>query len=314
MHRAECPYCESRDTRKDGFYRHKGRARQRFECKACNRKFNSTTRGAFDGLRYAADIVVFAVMLQVQFAMSASQTRLVLEHLWGLTPHVRTLQRWVRRLHPHLDRLERRLAPKFSDVWMIDELFCNRHAHNSKRKPSPKYLFTVLDSNRQVVACLASDHRDAKSVERVVKLALERAGIKPRIISRDGAPIYDTAQRRLRLRLPGTKWARAHFKTVVVPVTERYETMSRRRGPVKRVRRRIVKVSQNHIERYHCMPRARENSMRGVKNAASGTAYFQALGVASNLFKPHAAHRGLSPAAALGWGAGLTWRGLANAL
>lgn len=314
MHLPECPYCESRDVRKDGFYEHKDHAWQRFECKACRRKFNEQAGSPFHGLHYEPRAVVLAVMLQVQLALSAAQAGLVLDYVWNIRPDNRTLQRWVARLAPHLDRLERGYCPQYSDVWSIDELFCNRHAHKSKRRPDPKYLLTVLDSLRQVVACLVSDHRDAKSVERVIRLAIQRSGKTPKIVSRDGAPIYDTAQRRLRLRLKGTKWVRAHFKTVVVPVTERYEAMNKRRGPVKRTRRRILQVSQNHIERYHCTPRARENSMRGVKTAASGTRYFQALGVANNLFKPHAAHGGLAPGAAVGWSPPLTWADLPRLL
>jgi hypothetical protein len=76
----------------------------------------------------------------------------------------------------------------------------------------------------------------------------------------------------------------------------------------------VIKVSQNYVERYNVTPRGRENSMRGVKTNASGTAYFQALGVAHNLFKPHEAHDGKPPAEGMGWSPGIRWRDLPRLL
>ncbi len=296
--------------RKDGLHRHKRRVLQRFECKSCWRKFHEKSHDPFHRLRYASVVVVLALMLQVQMGVSGPSAVLVIRHVFRVSPHPRTLQRWVTRFTPRLLELQRRLRPKFSPVWMVDELFCNRHAHNSKRKPSPKYLYTVLDSLRQVVACLVTDKRDAASAERVILDAVANAGFTPTILSRDGCGIYDKARRRLRGRLKGTRWVNAHFKTVAIPTTKHERVVTKRRGPITRRRRGVVKVTQNHIERYHCAPRARENSMRGVKTAASGTTYFRALGVAHNLFQPHEAHAGRTPAEGAGWSPGLSWSDL----
>lgn len=256
MHQAECPRCKSGDVRKDGLYRYKDHpSRQRYECNTCGKKFNEATPGPFNGLHYDPDTVTFAVMLQTQMSLSGSQARLVLEHAYNARPDRRTLQRWVARLTPHLLRLEQRLGPRYSDVWMVDELFCNRHAHKSKRRPDPKYLLTVLDAYRQAIASLVSDSRDADAIVRVLKLAVERAGSAPAVLSHDGWNAYKTATRRLRPLLGKTLCVETHFKAKIVPVTREGSDGARRRG--------VVWVSQNHIERYHCYPRARENSMRG---------------------------------------------------
>lgn len=298
MHPAECPHCESRDTVKNGFYRYKDRPqRQRYLCRGCSRSFNEDTASPYHGLHYDDDPVTLAVMLQTQMALSGSQTVIVLATTYDVEPNRRTVQRWVRRFAPALVALQRRLGPQFSDRWMTDELFCNRHAHKSKRTPDPKYLYTVLDSMRQVVATLTSDRRDAASIVDVLKQAVEEAGQAPAVLSHDGWNAYTTATRRLRRILGKTRTVEAHFDTKVVP-TEKG----------------VARVSQNHIERYHCYPRARENSMRGVKTAESGTHYFQAMAVAYNLFKPHAYHDGKPPAVGVGWSPGLEWKDLPEVL
>lgn len=305
---ADCPYCLSKDVRKDGFYRYNGCVLQSFECRACWRKFNEGTRGPFRGLHYKPEVVVLAVMLQVQLSLSAASAKCVLVHVHNVRPDLRTLTRWVVRLSPFLVEFENRLKPQFSDVWMIDEVFLNRHAHKSKRKPSPKFLYNVLDSNRQVVACLVSDKRDSDSVIRVLNLAVKRSGKAPKIISRDGCSIYDTAKRRMWMKLKGCRWVESHFKAVAIPITKHVRVNTRRRGPVTRIRRKLVKVSQNYVERYNVTPRAKENCMRGVKTAASGTLTFQAAAVAYDLFKPHEAHGGKPPGVGVGWAPVLEWR------
>lgn len=307
MHTAECPHCDSRDTVKNGFYRYKDRPqRQRYLCRGCGQSFNEDTGSPYHGLHYDDQPVTLAVMLQTQMALSGSQTVIVLATTYDVRPNRRTVQRWVRRFAPHLVQLQRRLGPQFSDRWMTDELFCNRHAHHSKRTPDPKYLYTVLDSLRQVVATLTSDRRDAASIVDVLTLAVEEAGQAPTVLSHDGWNAYTTATRRLRPVLGKTRCVEAHFDTKVVPVTREDGDGTTRRG--------VVRVSQNLIERYHCYPRARENSMRGVKSAESGTHYFQAMAVAYNLFKPHAFHGGVPPAVAVGWSPGLEWRDLPDVL
>lgn len=300
--------------RKDGRYRHKGRDLQTFECKSCERKFNERSGSPFARLRFMESLVVLAVMLQVQLALSARSAVFVLRHAYGTSPSPRTLQRWVRRFHGPLVELEARLKPKFSPVWMIDEMFLNRHAHKSKRKPHPLYLFTVFDKARHVVACLVSKSRDAASVERVVKKAIKKAGFVPQIVSHDACGIYTKAHRRLRNLLGSCRWVTTHFNAIVLPTEERSTCVTKRHGPATRIRQTLVKVTQNDIERYHCTPRQRENSMRGVKTIESGDAYFESGGIAWNLFHPHERHGGRAPAVAAGWAGPREWADLIAAL
>jgi len=44
MHGISCPYCRSKDVVKNGFYRYKSNAEQRYRCKSCGKSFTERSK------------------------------------------------------------------------------------------------------------------------------------------------------------------------------------------------------------------------------------------------------------------------------
>ena len=92
-----CPHCRSTATTKR---RHRTMlGYQRFNCRACGRRFNERTGTPFNDLQYPTDLVLLAVLWRLRYKLSFRDVaELLLER--GYTVTHETIRDWEFRFAP----------------------------------------------------------------------------------------------------------------------------------------------------------------------------------------------------------------------
>ena len=286
-----CPYCKSKNIVKHGFYKYKDSDKeQRYLCKNCGKLFLEKTNSPFHQMRHPANVVLFGVRLYTEFYLSSEECARLIQDVMGIKITGRTVLNWVQKLSPYFQKISRLYKPHYSRIWYMDEMFVNRKG--SKKRPGRQgYLFTVLDEHRQVISTYLSDRRDSRSMIKTLKMAIDETGFYPAIISTDKCKIYNVLRRYRK-----TRHVHAHFQTKLIPYGSR-----------------VVMINQNRIERYHSEIRPKEIRMRGIKNFACGTRFFQIRGVIHNFLRKHMT-LGMTPAQYSGVTEDICWNNLAEIL
>ena len=71
MYGISCPYCRSKDVVKNGFYRYKSNAEQRYRCKSCGKSFTERSKSPFKGMRHSPSVILLAIELYRIFCFSS---------------------------------------------------------------------------------------------------------------------------------------------------------------------------------------------------------------------------------------------------
>lgn len=282
-----CPYCKSKNITKNGFYKYNGNVEQRYLCKNCGRVSQSNSTSPFLQMRNPKNVILFGVRLYTEFYFLSNECGILIQDVMNIRVSGRSVLNWVQKLVPFFQKISRLYKPSYSYIWYMDEMFVNRKG--SKKRPGKQgYLFTVYDEHRQVISMFLSDHRDSKSMLRTFKMAISEAGFYPKIVSADKCKIYNTLKRYRK-----TRHVHSHFETKFIPYGKG-----------------AVMISQNRIERYHSEIRPKEVRMRGIKNFANGTRFFQLRGVVHNYLRKHLS-LGMTPARFTGVTQDISWRNFA---
>ena len=90
-----------------------------------------------------------------------------------------TLNRWVLKYAPELDKRIRRHLQPTNDSWRVDETYI-------KVKGQWKYLYRAVDSDGNTLDFLLSAKRDAAAAERFLRRTLNAAHTQiPRVVNVD---------------------------------------------------------------------------------------------------------------------------------
>jgi transposase-like protein len=264
MGKSICPYCGNGEEVKNGFYKYENKEEQRYLCKNCGKLFLEKTSSPFHQMRHTSNVVLFGVRLYTEFYLSGNECARLIKDVMNTKITGRSVLNWVQKLAPYFQKISRLYKPQYSKVWYIDEMFVNRKG--SKNRPGKQgYLITVIDENRMVLVSYLSPRRTSKAALKAFRMAVEKTGFYPEIVSTDKCRIYNILRRYRK-----TRHVHSHFETKIVP---------RDKG--------VVAVSQNRIERYHAEIRPKENQMRGIKNFKCGTWLFQLRAVVHNYLRCH---------------------------
>ncbi|MEF8847727.1 MAG: DDE-type integrase/transposase/recombinase [Candidatus Thermoplasmatota archaeon] len=283
MGKAICPNCGNEEVVKNGFYKYSDKREQRFLCKKCGRVFQKDSTSPFLMMRHSKQVILFGVRLYTEFYLSAYECSILIKDVMNIRVSGRSILYWVQKLAPSFQKISRLYKPSYSKIWHMDEMFVNRKG--SKNRPGRQgYLITVLDENRQVLASFLSPRRTSKAALKTFRMAVEKTGFYPDIVSTDKCKIYDSLRRYRK-----TRHVHTHFETKIVP---------RGKG--------VMSVSQNRIERYHAEIRPKENQMRGINNFTCGTRLFQLRGVIHNYLRRHMT-LGVTPAENAGVNQRVSW-------
>ncbi len=254
----DCPHCESAKVIKKGTRN----GYQRYECKDCRRKFN-TTGNAF-GKWFEAEHIGAAVDMYYS-GMSYKQIAELIGRNYNLPePAKSTIEDWVHEYSDMAGIIVSGHVPETSDHWVADEM-------QLKVGGERMWNWNVMDfDTRYILASHLSPYRGERDAIKVLEKALKNnGGVMPKTVTTDGLGSYGMA---IALTLP-PPYTR-HIVSEGI-----YE-----------------EVNNNRSERLQGTFRDRTKTMRGLQGQRSGQRYLDGFVIDYNLFRDHEAHDGETPA------------------
>ena len=139
--------------------------------------------------RFPPEVIRHAVWLYLRFALSYRDVEELLAER-GLNVAYETVRRWVQKFGPLFARNLRRLRPKPSGTWHLDEMAVRI---GGKRM----WLWRAVDSEGEVLDILVQSKRDTKAALRLMRKLLTKQGFAPAVLVTDKLGSYGAARREL---------------------------------------------------------------------------------------------------------------------
>ena len=121
--------------------------------------------------QFPAEIIRHAVWLYLRFTLSYRDVEELLAER-GIETSYESVRRWVQKFGPAFARNLRRLRPRPTDRWHLDELVVSIQG---KRM----YLWRAVDSEGEVLDLLVESKRDTKAALRLMRKLLKKQGYAP---------------------------------------------------------------------------------------------------------------------------------------
>ena len=141
--------------------------------------------------QFPAEIIRHATWLYLRFTLSYRDVEELLAER-GIETSYETVRRWVLKFGPAFARNLRRLRPKPTGTWHLDEMVVSIQG---KRM----YLWRAVDSEGEVLDLLVQPKRDTKAALRLMRKLLKKQGYTPDELVTDKLGSYGAARRELRL-------------------------------------------------------------------------------------------------------------------
>ncbi len=141
--------------------------------------------------QFPAEIIRHATWLYLRFTLSYRDVEELLTER-GIETSYETVRRWVLKFGPAFARNLRRLRPKPTGTWHLDEMVVSIQG---KRM----YLWRAVDSEGEVLDLLVQSKRDTKAALRLMRKLLKKQGFAPDQLVTDKLGSYGAARRELRL-------------------------------------------------------------------------------------------------------------------
>jgi putative transposase len=109
------------------------------------------------------------VWLYLRFTLSYRDVEELLAER-GLEVSCETVRRWVRKFGPAFGRNLRRLRPRPSDVWHLDEMVVSIQGRRL-------YLWRAVDSEGEVLDLLVQSKRDKRAARQLMRKLLRKQGM-----------------------------------------------------------------------------------------------------------------------------------------
>src|ERR671912_1239293 len=141
--------------------------------------------------QFPAEIIRHAVWLYLRFTLSYRDVEELLAER-GVETSYETVRRWVLKFGPLFARNLRRLRPRPTSKWHLDEMVVSIQG---KRM----YLWRAVDSEGEVLDLLVQAKRDTKAALRLMRKLLKKQGYAPDELVTDKLGSYGAGRRELRL-------------------------------------------------------------------------------------------------------------------
>jgi transposase-like protein len=141
--------------------------------------------------QFPAEIIQHAVWMYLRFTLSYRDVEELLAER-GIETSYETVRRWALKFGPMFARNLRRLRPRPTSKWHLDEMVV---AIQGKRM----YLWRAVDSKGEVLDLLVQARRDTAAALRLMRKLLKKQGYAPDQIVTDKLGSYGAARRELRL-------------------------------------------------------------------------------------------------------------------
>src|ERR687894_696344 len=152
--------------------------------------------------QFPAEIIRHATWLSLRFTLSYRDVEELLAER-GIETSNETVRRWVLKFGPLFARNLRRLRPKPTGTWHLDEVVVTIQG---KRR----YLWRAVDSEGEVLDLLVQSKRDTKAALRLMRKLLKKQGYAPDELVTDKLGPYGAARRELRLSCRHAQGLRRH--------------------------------------------------------------------------------------------------------
>jgi putative transposase len=141
--------------------------------------------------QFPAEIIQHAVWLYLRFTLSYRDVEELLAER-GIETSYETVRRWVLKFSPAFARNLRRLRPKSTGTWHLDEMVVSIQGRRM-------YLWRAVDSEGEVLALLVQSKRNTAAALRLMRKLLKKQGYVPDELVTDKLGSYGAARRELRL-------------------------------------------------------------------------------------------------------------------
>jgi transposase-like protein len=141
--------------------------------------------------QFPAEIIQHAVWLYLRFTLSYRDVEELLAER-GIEISYETVRRWVLKFGHAFARNLRRLRPKPTGTWHLDEMVV---AIQGRRM----YLWRAVDSEGEVLDLLVQPKRDTAAALRLMRKLLKKQGYAPDELVTDKLGSYGAARRELSL-------------------------------------------------------------------------------------------------------------------
>src|ERR671910_661207 len=140
--------------------------------------------------QFPAEIIRHATWLYLRFTLSYRDVEELLAER-GIETSYETVRRWVMKFGPAFARNLRRLRPKPTGTWHLDEMVVSIQGRRM-------YLWRAVDSEGEVLDLLVQP-RDTAAALRLMRKLLRKQGYAPDELVTDKLGSYGAARRELRL-------------------------------------------------------------------------------------------------------------------
>ena len=142
--------------------------------------------------QFPPEVIRHAVWLYLRFTLSYRDVEELLAER-GLDLSYETVRRWVLKFGPAFARNLRRLRPRPSAQWHLDEMAV---VIGGKRL----WLWRAVDSEGEVLDMLVQPRRDRAAALRLMRKLLRKQGYAPTVLVTDRLASYACARRQLGMR------------------------------------------------------------------------------------------------------------------
>src|SRR5215207_8646102 len=134
--------------------------------------------------QFPAEIIRHAVWLYRRFTLSYRDVEELLAER-GIETSYETVRRWVLKFGPMFARNLRRVRPKPTSTWHLDERVVSIEGWRM-------YLWRAVDSEGEVLDLLVQPKRDIEAALRLMRKLLKKQGYAPDELVTDKLGLYNT--------------------------------------------------------------------------------------------------------------------------
>jgi putative transposase len=142
--------------------------------------------------QFPPEVIRHAVWLYLRFTLSYRDVEELLAER-GLEVSYETVRRWALKFGPAFARNLRRLRPRPSTQWHLDEMAV---VIGGKRL----WLWRAVDSEGEILDMLVQPRRDKTAALRLMRKLLKKQGYAPTVLVTDRLASYGCARRQLGMR------------------------------------------------------------------------------------------------------------------
>ena len=139
--------------------------------------------------QFPAEIIRHAVWLYLRFTLSYRDVEELLAER-GIEVSYETVRRWVLKFGPRFARNLRRLRPRPTGTWHLDEMVVSIQGRRM-------YLWRAVDSEGEILDLLVQPKRDKAAALRLMRKLLKKQGYAPDVLVTDKLGSYGAARREL---------------------------------------------------------------------------------------------------------------------